>query len=95
MLLKDYLAVNNSPTTQAPATVPVTYVTSTNDLSHFFSRAGRRPERIIKGNLFSFESSLTGEFICCLFTVCLMISFRKFVNLKCNLKNNYIQLILT
>ena len=59
-LLRDYLAVDEDVTSQTLNTAPISYVAAKNDMSVFFARSGRRPEKV-QSSLFSFESSATGE----------------------------------
>ncbi|KAL5262782.1 hypothetical protein ACHWQZ_G008246 [Mnemiopsis leidyi] len=58
-LLRDYLAVDEDVTSQTLNTAPISYVAAKNDMSVFFARSGRRPEKV-QSSLFSFESSATG-----------------------------------
>ena len=47
-------------TSQTLNTAPISYVAAKNDMSVFFARSGRRPEKV-QSSLFSFESSATGN----------------------------------
>ncbi|XP_063688418.1 exocyst complex component 4-like isoform X2 [Bolinopsis microptera] len=58
-LLRDYLAVDEDVTAQTLTSAPISYVAAKNDMSVFFARSGRRPEKV-QPSLFSFESSATG-----------------------------------
>ena len=59
-LLRDYMAVDEDVAAQTPSTAPVSYAPVRNDVSYFFARSGRRPDRA-QPSLFSFESSATGD----------------------------------